>query len=115
VGRKVLRIYNFNVKEHKVKELQKFVQENQKTLAEHAPKGWKYLGTYFYVMGFGSYHGAVLWEITDYADLDIMRDHEDPIFWDLIEKKFSFLTNEPTPGWLLRKVGDAKITESKEE
>ncbi|MEJ2272720.1 MAG: hypothetical protein P8X91_09670 [Candidatus Bathyarchaeota archaeon] len=57
----MLRIFNFNVKEHKVKELRKFVQENQKTLAEHAPKGRKYLGTYFYVMGFGSYHGAVLW------------------------------------------------------
>ena len=53
--------------------------------------------------------------ITDYADLDVMRDHDDPIFWDLIEKKFSYLTSEPTPGWLLRKVGDVKITEAKEE
>ena len=111
----MLRISNFNIKEHKTKELQKFIEDNQETIAKHAPKGWKYLGTYFYVMGFGPYQLAVMWEITDYGDLDNMRDHDDPVFWDLIEKKFSLLTNEPTPGWLLRKAGDTKITESKEE
>ena len=111
----MLRISNFNVKEQKVAELQKFIVENQETVAKHAPKGWKYLGTYFYVSGFGNYHGAVMWEITNYADLDAMRDHDDPIFWDLIRKKFSYWTNEPTPAWLLRKAGDTKITEAKEE
>ena len=111
----MLRISNFNVKEQKLKELQKFIIENQETVAKHAPKGWKYLGTYFYVSGFGKYHGAVMWEITNYADLDTMRDHDDPIFWDLIQKKFSYWTNEPTPSWLLRKAGDTIITEEKEE
>ena len=75
-------------------ELQKFVEENQETIAKHAPKGWKYLGTYFYVLGFGPYHLAVMWEITDYADLDTMRDHDDPIFWNIIEKKFALLKKQ---------------------
>lgn len=109
----MLRIMNYNVKEQKIMELQKFVEENQETIAKHAPKGWKYLGTYFYVLGFGPYHVAVMWEINDYADLDTLRDHDDPIFWDLVETKFGFMTADPTPGWLLRKVGDTKITEAK--
>lgn len=111
----MLRISNYNVKEHKMKELQKFVKENEKTIAEHAPKGWKYLGTYFYVLGFGPYHLAVIWEISDYADFDTLRDHDDQVFWQTLEKKMNLLTNEPTHCWLLRKVGETKITEPKKE
>ncbi len=111
----MLRISNYNIKEHQIKKLQKFVKENESTIAEHAPKGWKYLGTYFYVLGFGPYHLAVIWEISDYADLDTLRDHDDPVFWETLEKKMKFLTMEPTPGWLLRKVGETKITEPKKE
>ena len=43
---------NYNIKENKVKEFQEFVKKNEKTKAAHAPKGLKYLGTYFYVLGF---------------------------------------------------------------
>jgi hypothetical protein len=109
----MLRIMNYNIKENKTKEFQEFIKKNEKTKAAHAPKGWKYLGTYFYVLGFGSYHAAVMWEITDYADLDALRNHEDPIFWNLIEQFLDLTAHEPTPGWLLRKVGDTKITEPK--
>jgi hypothetical protein len=98
-----------------MKEFQKFIKENEKIKAKHAPKGWKYRGHYFYVLGFGPYHGFVIWEITDYADLDTLRDHDDPVFWDLMEKWLDFTTNDPTPGWLLREVGDTKLTEPKKE
>lgn len=111
----MLRISNFNIKENKVKEFQEFIKKNQKTKAAHAPKGWKYLGTYFYVLGFGPYHAAVMWEISDYADFDALRDHDDPVFWNLMEQFFALTTNEPTPGWLLREVGDTQITEAKEK
>jgi hypothetical protein len=56
-----------------------------------------------------------IWEITNYADLDALRDHDDPIYWSLIEQYLDLLTNEPTPGWLLREVGDTQITEKKKE
>jgi len=110
----MLRIMNYNIKENKTKEFQEFIKKNQKTKAAHAPKGWKYLGTYFYVLGFGPYHAMVMWEISDYVDFDALRDHADPVFWGLMEEFFSFTSNDPTPGWLLRKVGDTRITESKE-
>lgn len=38
----MLWMMNYNIKEGKMKEFQKFVKENEKTLREHAPKGWKF-------------------------------------------------------------------------
>jgi hypothetical protein len=110
----LLRIMNYNIKENKFKAFQEFIKKNQKTKAEHAPKGWKYLGTYCYVLGFGPYHAAVMWEVSDYADFDALRRHDDPVFWSLIEQFLSFTDHEPTPGWLLREIGDTKLNEPQE-
>ena len=107
----MLYIVNFNLKEYKTKEYQRFIKENEKTVAEHAPKGWKYMGTYFYVLGFGPYTAAQFWECSDYADFDTFRNHDDPIFWKLMEQSMEFGTPEPTLSWLLREAGDTKITE----
>ena len=48
----MLVIFNFNLKEGRAKKYQKWIKENEKDMAAHAPKGWKYRGTYFYVLGF---------------------------------------------------------------
>ena len=98
-----------------MKEFQKFIKENEKTYAEHAPKGWKFRGTYFYVLGFGPYHAADIWECSDYADFDAMRNHNDPMWLKLWEKAMEFATSEPIPAWLLREAGDTKITEPKKK
>ncbi|MDH5389807.1 MAG: hypothetical protein OEX10_01450 [Candidatus Bathyarchaeota archaeon] len=63
-------IVNYNLKENKEKEFQKFIKENKKAIADHAPKGWKFMGVYFYVLGFGPCHAADFWECFDYADFD---------------------------------------------
>jgi len=44
-GGSMLYIYNYNLKEGKMEEFQKFIKENEKAIAKQAPKGWKYLGT----------------------------------------------------------------------
>jgi len=108
----MLYIMNFNLKEYRHTEFQKFIKENEKTLAEHAPKGWKYMGTYFYVLGFGPHNAAQFWECSDYADFDTARKHEDydPTWLELWKQMMEFLTPEPTPAWLLREAGDTKIT-----
>jgi len=111
----MLWISNFNVKEGKMKELQQFIKDNEATKAAHAPKGWKYRGTYLYVCGFGSYHGMMIWEITDYADFDIHRKHDDPIYWNIMEQFLELTTSEPTAGWLLREAGDTRITEKEKD
>ena len=110
----MLYINNFNLKEHKQIEFQQFIKENEKTFAEHAPNGWKYMGTYFYALGFGPYHAAALWECSDYADFDVMRNHDDPTWLGIWKQLMDFATSEPAPAWLLREAGDTKITEPEE-
>jgi hypothetical protein len=111
----MLWMQNYNIKEGRMKEYQKFVKENEKAIQEHAPKGWKFQGVYFYVLGFGLYHAAELWEISDYADFDAFRNHYDPTWLKLMEQGTEFTTTEPTPAWLLRQVADTKITEPKKK
>jgi hypothetical protein len=111
----MLYIFNYNIKENRMKEFQKFIKGNEKAFAEHAPKGWKFMGTYFYVLGFGQYNAADLWEISDYADFDTLRNHDDPTWLRLVEQAMEFGTNEPTIAWLLREAGDTKITEPKKK
>jgi hypothetical protein len=102
---------NFNLKENTAMAYQQFIKENEKALAEHAPKGWKYMGTYFYVLGFGPYTAAIFWELTDYADFDNSRDHNDPTWEGLIKQAMEFGSPEPVPNWLLREAGDTQITQ----
>jgi len=97
----MLWIINLNLKEYKTKEFQKFIKENEKTIAEHAPKGWKYMGTYFYVLGFGPYTAAQFWECSGYADFDTLRNHDDPTWLKLMEQSMDFGTPEPKPAWFL--------------
>jgi hypothetical protein len=107
----MLYIANGNLKENTAMAYQKFIKENEKALAEHAPKGWKYMGTYFYVLGFGPYTVAMLWEIADYADFDALRDHDDPTWVALFKQAMEFGAPGPVPSWLLREAGDTQITE----
>ncbi|UCH01696.1 MAG: hypothetical protein JSV20_07575 [Candidatus Bathyarchaeota archaeon] len=111
----MLRIYNFNIKEGEMKKFQQFIKDNEATKAAHAPKGWKYVRTYSYVLGFGPYHGMTIWEISDYADLDALCDHDDSVFWTIMEQFLDLTRNDPTPGWLLRAAGDTQITELEKE
>jgi hypothetical protein len=109
----MLWISNYNIREGRMTEYQKYVKENEKKIKEHAPKGMKFLGVYFYVLGFGPYHVAELWEISDYADLDAFRNHNDPAWLKLMEESAEFATNEPIVSWLMREAADTKITEPK--
>jgi len=113
----MLYINNFNIKEYKTKEFQKFIKENEKTLSQHAPKGFKYMGTYFYAAGFGPYVGAQLWECSNYADFDnsIANIEKDPIAVKVWEQMMDMMTPEPVTCWLLREAGDTKILEPKKK
>jgi len=106
---------NFNIKEGKDQEFQKFLKDNQSALAKFAPKGWTYRGTYFYVLGFGPCSAVDFWECTDYADLDTWRNYDDPNWLRLGEQEMEFMTGEPATAWLLREAGDTKITEPKKK
>ena len=115
VVERMLYLANYNIKEGKEKEYQKFLRDNKKAFPKFAPKGWKYRGTYFYVLGFGPYHAVDFWECTNYADFDTWRNYNDPNWIRLARQAMEFTTEEPTTAWLLRGAGDTKIIEPKEK
>jgi hypothetical protein len=114
-GGSMLYIFNYNIKEGRMEEFQKFIKENEKTIAKQAPKGWKYMGTYFYVLGFGPYCAADLWECSNYADFDTWRNYDNPTWVKLWKQAVEYCTSEPVVSWLLREAGDTKILEPKKK
>ena len=111
-GDAMLYMVSFNVKQGRGREFQAWVKKNEDVIKKSAPRGWTYRGTYAYVLGFGRFGGAQLWECGTYADFDAWREHRDPA-WNRIGEEFDELTNEiPGESVLLREMGDTRIIES---
>ncbi len=109
----MLYMTSFNTKEGRAKEFQAWVKKNEELFQKRAPRGWTYRGTYGYVLGFGRYGGAQMWECSRYGDLDTWREHDDPTWIRLGEDFQDFLTEDPGESILLREMGDVKIIEAK--
>jgi hypothetical protein len=107
----MLHIQSGNLKEGRAKEYQAWVSKNEGLLKEHAPPGWTYRGTYFYVLGFGRYHVAIIWECSRYGDFDASREHNDETWTRLNEEASDFFTPDPGEAMLLREISDTKIIE----
>jgi len=108
----MLYLGNFKVKEGKFNEFQAWIKANEKTLAKQAQKvGWKYLGTFYYVLGTGGpAHGCFLYEFSKYSDIDKSRE----LFGDATEEKLSkeltdLLANDPIHDQILRSIGEAQV------
>ncbi|HWM53552.1 MAG TPA: hypothetical protein VNP71_10370 [Thermoplasmata archaeon] len=109
----MLYMTSFNTKEGRAREFQEWVKKNEDVIKKSAPRGWTYRGTYGYVLGFGRFGGAQLWECSKYGDFDTWREHDDPA-WNRIGEQFQeFLTEDPGESILLREIGDVKIIEAK--
>jgi hypothetical protein len=62
-------VTRYHLKPLKVAEYRQWLLDNESLLAEHAPEGWTYLGTWFTVMGFGKFECESRWEVDDYGAL----------------------------------------------
>ena len=109
----MLYMTSFNAKEGRARELQEWVNKNEDVIKKSAPRGWTYRGTYGYVLGFGRFGGAQLWECSKYGDFDTWREHNDPAWTRIGEQFQEFLTEDPGESILLREIGDVKIIEPK--
>jgi len=111
-GVNMLYMTSFNVKEGRVREFQTWVKKNEDVMQKSAPRGWTYRGTYGYVLGFGRYGGAQLWECNKYGDFDAWREHSDPGWTRIAEEFDGFLGEQPGESVLLREMGDVKVIEA---
>ncbi len=62
-------VQRYNLKPNKAGEYQEWLAKNATLLANEAPEGWTYLGTWFTVREFGRYDCESRWELTDYSAL----------------------------------------------
>ncbi len=107
----MLYMWSGDVKEGRMREMQAWIKKNEDLTQKYAPPGWTYKGTYAYVLGFGRYHVAALWECSTYGDFDVWREHADENWVNLNEEFMDFFENAPGEAVLLREIGDTKILE----
>lgn len=72
-------VNSYNLKEDKAVEYQKWLQSDEAKglFAEvEAESGWRYVETYWPIMGFGEYDVEDWWEIPDWAAFDKSRTSE---------------------------------------
>ena len=107
----MLYIANFKVRDGKFKEFQKWIKDNEKDVSEYINKlGWKYMGTYLYNFGPNDVHGCIMYKISKYGDLDASRNKwKDNLRVKWGRASVELFTSDPTPVWILREVGEARI------
>jgi len=110
-GIPMLWIQSGNIEKGRMKDFQTFVKKNDDLFQKFGPAGWAYRGTYAYVLGFGRYGVAQMWECKTYGDFDTLREHDDPNWNRLFEEYMDFFDPNAGEGVLLRAMGDTKVLE----
>lgn len=113
-GGSMLWLQSGNLRQGQAGKFADWIQKNEDLLKKHAPPGWTYRGDYFYVLGFGRYSVATMWECNSYSDYDALREHDDETWLSLAKEQQKFFTEDIGESVLLREVGDTKILEPEE-
>ena len=98
-------IVRYSIKPKKAGEFRQWLLDNHAKLEAAVPEGWKYLGTYFVVRGFGSYTSESRWALTNYGALDHSTEAQDQLTRDI----FEFIHDaHPMTGTLLKSATDVR-------
>ena len=105
-------IFRGSLKEKQATAYRDWLAQNRSALDDTAPPGVKYIGTYFTVFGFGKFDVENRWELSSYAALDSMRDHDDETWNKLVSEQSEFFESSiPGETYLMRSEEDVKIIE----
>jgi hypothetical protein len=104
-------VASHDLKEGRILEYQRWLKRNSKKLAEHAPPGWRYRGTYMAVLGFGTHDKTSVWELNRYADFDNLRTHDDATWARLTAEEAGFHVHGSGQAVLLRAAVDTMVLE----
>ncbi len=102
-------IQRYNLKRGKAGEARDWLLEHAQALADNAPEGWTYLGTWITCRGFGQFNCETRWELKDYAALG--GDFGNETFQKLALEWWMDYT-DPTRGgerYLMKSVADIAI------
>jgi hypothetical protein len=82
-------VTRYHVRQDKAQGYRNWLLQNRETLEQQARDGWKYLGTWFTVQGFGTYAAETRWELTDYASLG--SGFGDGAYRELLHEWFTYI------------------------
>jgi len=101
-------IVRYDVVPGKAEAYRDWLVENEDEMREHQPAGWTYLGTWFTVLGFGSYQAESRWEVDDYAGLG--AGFGDERLQELTRDSFEFIDfGRPGETYLMKSATDVAI------
>ena len=106
---RVQYIFRSQIKEDKSEEFRAWVLENHDLIAEHAPEGWTYLGTWFTVLRFGRYDAESRWELADYGALG--AGFGDETMQRLLLGWWAFLDMNVAEAYLMKNAREVDILE----
>lgn len=106
-------VSSYHLKENKASEYQKWLlsDEAKSLFADFREEtGWKYVETFWSIMGFGEYAVEDWWEIPDWSALDKMRTSK---AGDKLLKRFNELDfgdpSQPSSTRMLRTTNDVRV------
>ncbi|MBT8212284.1 MAG: hypothetical protein KJN71_03960 [Acidimicrobiia bacterium] len=103
-------IMRYALKDGVASDFRDWVQKNGQEMGDHAADGWSYLGTYFTVMGFGTFEVETRWEVENYSTFE--AGFGDDTFQRLFGEWNDFINpNLPGETYLMKSAGDVAIME----
>ena len=109
-----IQILSGDVKQGKTRDLQEWLGANEAKLAETAPDGAEYIGTYFAMYSSEKDMGSAfsLMRMENYGTQDKLAAEVGTPFGDLLNELVDFFDQGPDANWgsiLLKRVTDASI------
>ena len=103
-------IIRYDITPGKAGDYRDWLLANEEAMREHQPEGWSYLGTWFTVLGFGSYQAESRWEVDDYAGLG--AGFGDETLQELTIQTIDFIdAGRPPETYLMKGTSDVAVME----
>jgi hypothetical protein len=103
-------IARYDIAQGRAEEYRDWLAANEDAMREHQPDGWSYLGTWFTVLGFGSYQAESRWEVDEYAALG--SGFGNATLQELTRDSFQFFDfGRPGEVYLMKSATDVAIME----
>ena len=103
-------VVRYDIAQGRAEEYRNWLLANEEKMGVHQPEGWSYLGTWFTVLGFGSYQAESRWEVDDYGRLGAGFGDEE--LQRLTRDSLDFLdSSRPPETYLMKSATEVAIME----
>lgn len=111
----MLVLWSANIEKGRDLEYKELITKNMDIYRKHGPPGWTLKGVYGSAMNIGRYDVTWIWECKKFADLDVMRDHNDPVLDKACIDEADFYVPGSFNTTILREVGDWSVLPPKKK